>query len=224
MLAVCKNTHFPQYRQSVPSRNGRNSQNATCPPCPQLSTPGGIVHAPWTWTRVFLRINSLSRFCFATNLAYICGKTCVMADQSTYNSIKRRVEEAGRGALFFPDTFADAGTSDAVRSALVRLCENGVLTRVAQGIYCYPRVDERWGGGSILPSVEEIAQAIAARDRVRIAPTGAYALYRLGLSTQIPANVVFVTDGSPGGSPSAKAAASSSNTPRRCAPSPTSLL
>ncbi len=120
-----------------------------------------------------------------------------MADQSTYNTIKRRVEEAGRGALFFPDTFADAGTSDAVRSALVRLCENGILTRAAQGIYCYPRIDERWGGESILPTVEEIAQAIAARDRVRIAPTGAYALYRLGLSTQIPANVVFVTDGSP---------------------------
>lgn len=120
-----------------------------------------------------------------------------MADQSTYNSIKKRIEEAGHGTLFFPDTFADAGTSDAVRSALVRLCEKGILSRVAQGIYSYPRVDERWGGGVILPSVDEIAQAIAARDRVRIAPTGAYALYRLGLSTQIPANVVFVTDGSP---------------------------
>ena len=120
-----------------------------------------------------------------------------MADQSTYNSIKNRIEESGRGSLFFPDTFADTGTSDAVRSALVRLCENGILTRVAQGIYCYPRIDERWGGGTILPSVDEIAQAIATRDRVRIAPPGAYALYRLGLSTQIPANVVFVTDGSP---------------------------
>ena len=120
-----------------------------------------------------------------------------MADQSTYNSIKNRIEESGRGSLFFPDTFADTGTSDAVRSALVRLCENGIITRVAQGIYCYPRIDERWGGGTILPSVDEIGQAIATRDRVRIAPTGAYALYRLGLSTQIPANVVFVTDGSP---------------------------
>jgi len=120
-----------------------------------------------------------------------------MADQSTYNSIKNRIEKSRRGSLFFPDTFVDTGTSDAVRSALVRLCENGILTRVAQGIYCYPRIDERWGGGTILPSVDEIAQAIATRDRIRIAPTGAYALYRLGLSTQIPANVVFVTDGSP---------------------------
>ena len=120
-----------------------------------------------------------------------------MAEQSTYNTIRTRVVDSGRGTLFFPDSFADSGTSDAVRSALVRLCENGVLTRVAQGIYCYPRVDTRWGGGVILPSVEEIAAAIAERDRVRIAPTGTYALYRLGLTTQIPANVVFITDGSP---------------------------
>ncbi len=120
-----------------------------------------------------------------------------MADQSTYNSIKKCIEESERGTLFFPDSFTDAGSSDAVRSALVRLCENGVLTRVAQGIYCYPRIDTRWGGGAILPSIEEIAEAIAGRDRVRIAPTGAYALYRFGLTTQIPANVVFITDGSP---------------------------
>ncbi len=120
-----------------------------------------------------------------------------MADQSTYNTIKRRIEKSKRGTLFFPDTFADYGTSDAIRSALVRLCENEMLTRVAQGIYCYPRIDTRWGGGIILPSIEEIAEAIAKRDKVRIAPTGAYALYRLGLSTQIPANVVFITDGSP---------------------------
>ena len=120
-----------------------------------------------------------------------------MADQSTYNTIKRRIEKSKRGTLFFPDTFADYGTSDAIRSALVRLCENEMLTRVAQGIYCYPRIDTRWGGGIILPSIEEIAEAIAKRDKVRIAPIGAYALYRLGLGTQIPANVVFITDGSP---------------------------
>ena len=48
----------------------------------------------------------------------------------------------------------------------------------------------------IPPSIEEIAEGIAKRDKVRIVPTGAYALYQLGLSTQIPANVVFITDGS----------------------------
>ena len=120
-----------------------------------------------------------------------------MATQSAYNEIKRKVTTSKRGSLFFPDKFALAGTSDAVRSALVRLCRDGALIRVAQGIYCYPKIDNKWGSGVIPPSIEDIANGIAKRDKVRIAPTGAYVLNLLGLSTQIPANVVFVTDGSP---------------------------
>ena len=68
--------------------------------------------------------------------------------------------------------------------------------RVADCICCYPRVDSKWGSGIIPPSIEEIAEDIAKRDKVRIAPTGAYVLNKLGLCTQIPATVVFVTDGS----------------------------
>lgn len=119
-----------------------------------------------------------------------------MAIQSSYKRIKEEVLSSKRGTLFFPDMFALTGSSDAVRSALVRLCREGVLMRVAQGIYCYPKIDMKWGSGMIPPSIEEIANGIAKRDKVRIAPTGAYVLNLLGLSTQIPANVVFVTDGS----------------------------
>ncbi len=119
-----------------------------------------------------------------------------MAVQSVYNKIKKQIETSKRGNLFFPDDFAAIGSSDAVRSALVRLCRTDILIRVAQGIYYYPKVDTKWGSGVIPPSIEEIANGIAKRDKVRIAPTGAYVLNQLGLSTQIPANVVFVTDGS----------------------------
>ena len=119
-----------------------------------------------------------------------------MATQSSYKRIKEEVESSKRGSLFFPDMFTLAGSSDAVRSALVRLCQEGVLMRVAHGIYCYPKIDEKWGSGIISPSIEEIANGIAKRDKVRIAPSGAYVLNLLGMSTQIPANVVFVTDGS----------------------------
>ena len=45
--------------------------------------------------------------------------------------------------------------------------------------------------------MEEIANSIAKRDKIRIIPVGAYVLNILGLSTQVPANIVFVTDGSP---------------------------
>jgi hypothetical protein len=47
------------------------------------------------------------------------------------------------------------------------------------------------------PSIDEIAYGIAKRDKIRIIPTGSYALNTLGLSTQVPANAVFITDGAP---------------------------
>ena len=84
------------------------------------------------------------RFVYVTNLSYICGKIEVlMAAQSVYNEIKRKVESSKRGKLFFPDDFHSA-SSDAVRSALARLCRAGDLMRVAHGIYCYPQVDKKW--------------------------------------------------------------------------------
>ena len=119
-----------------------------------------------------------------------------MAIQSAYNEIKRRIISSKRGSIFFPDAFSFIATPDAVRSALVRLCKDGEIMRVARGIYCYPKIDRKWSSGFIPPSIEDIANGIAKRDKVRIAPAGAYVLNLLGLSTQIPANVVFVTDGS----------------------------
>ena len=46
-----------------------------------------------------------------------------------------------------------------------------------------------------MPSIEQIAKTIARRDKARIVPTGIYALNRLGISTQVPMNIVYLTDG-----------------------------
>lgn len=112
-----------------------------------------------------------------------------MATNSAYNEIKRKITSSKRGTLFFPDSFAQMASSDAIRSALVRLCKDGDIIRVAQGIYCYPKIDTKWGSGVVPPSIEDIANGIAKRDKVRIVPTGAYVLNVLGLSKQVPANV-----------------------------------
>lgn len=50
--------------------------------------------------------------------------------------------------------------------------------------------------GTIYPSTEDIAKAIAKRDKATIVPPGSLALNSLGLSTQVPLNVVYLTDGS----------------------------
>lgn len=68
---------------------------------------------------------------------------------------------------------------------------------MATGIFYYPKIDKKLGLGVLYPSLDSVAEAIAKRDKARIAPTGLYALNRLGLSTQVPANYVFLTDGLP---------------------------
>ena len=76
------------------------------------------------------------------------------------------------------------------------MTNDAIIVRLANGIYLYPKIKEL-GLGVLHPSVEEIALQVAKRDRAHIAPTGAYAMNLLGLSTQVPMNVVFMTDGSP---------------------------
>lgn len=107
--------------------------------------------------------------------------------------ILNKIKKARGGTLFFIDNFINKGTNEAIRKALERLVKAGELKRVATGLYIRPKKDTVIG--YITPGIEEIAQAIAKRDKARIVPTGTYALNKLGLSTQIPLNVVYLTDG-----------------------------
>ena len=115
--------------------------------------------------------------------------------KSTAQKIENKVRTFKRGHIFFPDDFVDMGASDAIRQTLQRLTKSGLIIRVAQGIYCYPQIDTKLGLGVIYPSYDQIAEALASRDHARIVPTGEYALNALGLSTQVPMNYVFLTDG-----------------------------
>lgn len=117
--------------------------------------------------------------------------------QSIENIILNSIKKCGRGTVFFPSDFSKAGEKSAVLKALERMTADGTIIRVARGIYCYPKIDKELGLGVLYPTYEEIAQAIAKRDKARIVPAGVYAMNRLGLSTQVPMNVVYLTDGSP---------------------------
>ena len=114
---------------------------------------------------------------------------------SIENQIVERIESFPKGELLLPTDFSDLGSSEAVRIALFRLEKEGVINRVAQGIYLRPKISKLIG--VLVPSAEEVAEAITKRDRIRTVPTGNYALNALGLSTQVPMNIVFLTDGSP---------------------------
>ena len=116
--------------------------------------------------------------------------------QSIENTILNVIRKRGRGTVFFSSDFSKIGEKSAILKALERMTSGGTIVRVARGIYCYPKIDKELGLGTLYPTYEEIAQAIAKRDKARIVPAGIYAMNRLGLSTQVPMNVVYLTDGS----------------------------
>ncbi len=116
---------------------------------------------------------------------------------SAAQKIESSIENSGRGKIFFADDFVNMGSAENIRQALSRFTKNEKIVRVANGIYCYPEVDDKLGLGVLLPSFDQIANAIAERSHARIIPTGDYALNVLGLSTQVPMNCVYLTDGTP---------------------------
>ena len=116
---------------------------------------------------------------------------------SIEDNILTAIQAKGRGSIFFPCDFTSYGEVKAVGKSLERLTAKGDIVRLARGIYSYPEIDTVLGLGVLTPSIEQIAETIARRDKARIVPTGIYAMNRLGLSTQVPMNVVYLTDGAP---------------------------
>ena len=114
--------------------------------------------------------------------------------ESVEKKIIRKIKRTDRGILFFANMFSKFGNAKTVNKALERLVQQGKLWRITTGIYVLPEVNEYFG--KIFPDIDAIAVAIAKRDKARIVPTGSYALYKLGLTTQVPMNVVYYTDAS----------------------------
>lgn len=116
-----------------------------------------------------------------------------MADSIELRIIDR-IKRARRGSIYFTESFLMFGNAKAVSKALERLTHKGELRRIATGLYARPILDPIIG--PVNPPVDAIARAISKRDRSRIIPSGDYALNLMGLSTQVPLQVVYLTDGS----------------------------
>ncbi|MGE3263211.1 MAG: DUF6088 family protein [Bacteriovoracia bacterium] len=109
--------------------------------------------------------------------------------------MKKRILSHGQGWCFTPKHFLDLGTDTAVRKFLSLLQKQGVIRRIAQGLYDYPR--EHNVLGKVPPSIDAVATAIAEKNGAKIQPTGAYAANLIGISDQVPGRVIFLTDGPP---------------------------
>lgn len=95
--------------------------------------------------------------------------------------------------MFTPTDFLDLGSRQAVGLALFRLVQKGTIRRLAWGVYDYPKLHSRIG--LLYPGPDTVAKALARSAASRLQPSGAYATNLLRLSEQVPAKVVYLTDG-----------------------------
>ena len=120
-------------------------------------------------------------------------KTTKKSPQSIDSKILNRIRGKGRGSVHVPGDFLDIGSREAVDIALHRLARKETIRRLARGVYDFPKKHPVLG--LLSPSADAVARALAGRDRTRLQPAGAYAANALGLSEQVPAKAVFLTDG-----------------------------
>ena len=112
---------------------------------------------------------------------------------SVDSKLLRRIRGHKRGWVFTPTDFADLGSRTAVDNALMRHVRDGTIKQLARGLYHYPKTHPLLG--QLSASTDSIAKALAGRDATRLQPSGANAANLIGLSEQVPMQVVYLTDG-----------------------------
>lgn len=114
--------------------------------------------------------------------------------QSIEDKLVSRIYGNGRGWAFSQADFADLGSRSALDLALHRREKEGLIRRAVRGVYDYPRHSKALGG-PVSPDIDQVAQALARKFGWRIQPDGVTAQNLLGLSTQVPARNVYLSDG-----------------------------
>jgi hypothetical protein len=114
---------------------------------------------------------------------------------STDDHVLRRIRKMRPGTLFKPRDLQDLGSRTAVASALSRYLRDGTLKQPARGLYQVPASDPVLG--DLLPTPDQIANALAGEHNLKLQPSGAYAANLLGLTEQVPQRIVYLTDGTP---------------------------
>jgi Family of unknown function (DUF6088) len=114
--------------------------------------------------------------------------------QTMKNRILGRIRRFQAGRMFTAKDFLDIasrGTVDVTLSALLR---GRAIRRVRRGLYDVPKVNPDLGG-RLSPDIDQAARTLARRHRWTIVPEGAWAANLLGLSTQVPAKIIYLSDG-----------------------------
>lgn len=112
---------------------------------------------------------------------------------SITNQIETIMSE-NQGKIFSINDFYDLGTKNTIKSILYRLNEENEIARLLDGLYTKPKYSKILNEYSY-PDASAVAEKIADKFSWTIAPTGDTALNYTGLSTQVPNEYVYISDG-----------------------------
>ena len=116
---------------------------------------------------------------------------------ATRGNIKRiimeKINESESHSIFFISDYANLGAKETIRKILHEATIRGILEKAGHGIYVKPKVSRF---GKVPVPLEKVAKEIAQRDKCEILPTGSTAANLIGLSTQVPMNLSYITTGS----------------------------
>lgn len=105
-----------------------------------------------------------------------------------------RIYGNGRGWAFSKKDFSDLGLDSTIRQILSRLEQKKTIRRIYRGVYDYPSYSKLLQK-EISPDFDMAAKAIARKFGWTIQVAGAAALNVLGVSTQVPAKIIYLSDG-----------------------------
>lgn len=112
---------------------------------------------------------------------------------SVSDRVMRRVRASGRGSVFTPSDFLAVAARSSIDQALSRLVKGGQLRRLARGLYDFPKMHPKLG--ALSPAPDDVAHALARETGSQVQIAGARAANALGLSTQVPAQSTYLTNG-----------------------------
>ena len=110
------------------------------------------------------------------------------------NQIRNIIAKSENGSVFVSTDFTDITDKKTVNMALLRLADEGLVKKILFGVYYKPEYNELLGE-TVAPSPNKVAHALARNFGWTIVPCGDTALNLLGLSTQVPSQWVYVSDG-----------------------------
>ena len=108
--------------------------------------------------------------------------------------IRDRINQSEIGTVYVAVDFVDISDKTNINAYLARLVEEGLIRRVLRGVYDKPEYND-FLEEYVAPSPDKVANALARNFGWTIVPCGDTALNLLGLSTQVPAEWVYVSDG-----------------------------